>query len=126
MVEKKEQGENDYVKDAEVTLKNIRIDKMDGERIGKITFETEKGNITWKPKVDHKEFQNGMEIHEKLIMKVSELPEKLLKIASTLQEKGTLRLKVSYALFTTERDGEEVTYRYIPSLKVLDTQWELL
>ena len=115
-----EKQQNEFAEKVEVTLKNIRVDMFDGEAIKKITFETDKGNVTWKPKVDKKTFQGGLELHNLEAMKITAIPDKLAKMASGVQDEGTVDLEICYAIFNKEVDGEEVSYRYIQSLKTFD------
>jgi len=97
----------------------------DGDEIKKIRFDTDTGEITWKPKVSESDYVEGIKRIKSRTMKISDLPEKLKDLGKTIAEKGKVKLKVSYMLMTKEVDGIENKYRYITSIKAFES-WEIL
>lgn len=118
------ENENEFVMDRKVKVTEVGI-RADNEEVQQVRIKTDIGHITWKPKVLNETFEKGIVVSSMVRMKKDQLPQKILDIAQKVQEKGSCDVKVSYATFTKEVDGEEVTYRFIRSEKTLD-HWEIV
>jgi len=109
---------------AQIILTGIKLEMEAEEKIKRLAFETNKGTITWKPMVEKKVFQQGFEVFRRVQMSFEELPEKLQAWANILQKEGKMHIIANYTVMTVEKDGEEVSYRFITSEKTLNT-WEV-
>jgi len=107
--------ERDYAKDVELTVLAVEVvtSLKDSEKIEKIIFKTNKGNITHKPKVDTSEFREGIKVLKKTSPYFAEMPEIVKELGRQLQINPSVKVKGSYAIWNTEADGEKVTYRYV-------------
>jgi hypothetical protein len=116
----------EQVDKATVVITGIKaeMEKDNSELIKRISFETNKGAITWKPKTDKKVFQNGFQVIRTLPMTLEELPDKMKVWANIIQTEGKIIAIVNYTTMTVDKDGEDVTYRFITSEKAFAT-WEL-
>jgi len=125
MEEKEKQIE--YINKVDVTLTAIEVETNPNnqEEVTRLKFNTDKGFITWKPKKQKSEYRNGLNILKIVPYTIDSLPSKLLTIAKVIQEKGNIRLNVSYTLMTVEKDGFDKEYRFFTSEKIFDT-WEIL
>lgn len=117
--------DNEMAKDVEVTIKGVKLELWDEEKIKKIRFDTDRGDITWKPKATASKIVGGFVIETSEPMRYSEIPPKLADIGKKCQENGSCKVKLTYFVFKKEVDGEEMTYRYINSIKVFE-KWEIL
>lgn len=120
-----EQQQNEFVEKAEVVLKSIKLEIGDNQEIKRIRFVTDKGDITWKPFLFKTKWMNGFDCTVKESMTFDDVPKKLKKWASEIQDEGMMKVRVSYAIFNKDVDGEMQQYRYIRSEKTFDT-WEEL
>lgn len=114
------------VEKAMVVITGIKaeMEKDNQELIKRLSFETQKGVITWKPKIDKKIFQNGFQVVRTMSMTLEELPDKLKAWANIIQTEGKLVAVVNYTTMTLDKDGDEVTYRFITSEKAFNL-WEV-
>jgi len=117
--EKKDKG---FVTGAEVTLKEIelKVNRANEEQVDKITFKTDKGDITWKPKVHKNTYEGGFKVQKTKAMERDYLPAKLKKMAEMLADRGQLKVNVNYHWWNTEQDGVPVSYRFIQSVKTFE------
>lgn len=122
-----EQKDKGFVEDREVTVSTIelKVNRNNEEVIDKITLETNKGNITWKPKVSKTTYEGGFKVLNVVSMEKDLIPKILQEIAAISNERGTCKVKLSYTWWKTEQDGEKVTYRFITSAKTLE-KWKIL
>lgn len=122
-----EEAKNEYVEGKEVKITSIDLDMFteNKDEIRRITFVTDVGNITWKPKIQHEEFQNGFKLVKKIAMSLSFMPEKLEEMAKLIAENNSVRVKAHYYIFEKEIEGETSKYRYISSIKTFD-KWEII
>ena len=124
---KKPLKEKDFVDGVEVTLSVVTVETnpKNNVEVSKVIFETNKGNITFKPKISRSTFQDGLKIVVKEPITVGEVPDKVREIGRIAAEKGRVKVLVSYNVWNTEKDGEPITYRFITSEKTLDT-WKII
>ena len=118
-----EKSENEFVEKAEVVLKSIKLELGENQEIRRIRFITDKGDITWKPFLMKTKWISGFDCTVKESMSFDDVPKKLKKWANEIQDEGQMKVKVSYAIFKKEVDGEMQQYRYISSEKTFDS-WE--
>lgn len=116
-----------YVENAEIIVSEvqIKVNQRNEQQVDKLTFVSDKGNITWKPKLQKSQFQGGLKVIRTVPMEMDLLPKKLREIGMICQEKGHCKLKVCYTLWETEADGTKAIYRFITSEKTFD-KWEIL
>jgi len=124
MEEKPKKTEN--VKDKEKNLVKIQSETEE-QQMKRIKFIFEDDFIvTWKPKVEKKEYINGIELIKKCSMEITDMPLKLIKLAQQVNKQGYVKLKISYKVMTTvDGDGNPVKYRFIISEKTFNS-WEIL
>ena len=117
-----EKKETEFVQGVEVVLTGIEVEteNNDPTMVKRIKFDTNKGNITFKPKLHKEEFRNGLKITSVVPCTVETIPQKIIDMAKKIQELGSLRLNVEYTVMSTEKDGEEVKYRFITSMKTFE------
>ena len=116
----------EYVSSKEVVLTGISAKKAkDSEVCEKLTFRTNIGDITWKPKQIKKTFQNGIEVEQVVPYEIGLLPKKVEEWGKLLAEKGHLRVTVDYTKMTVDKDGGLAEYRFITSEKTLVDKWVL-
>jgi len=115
----------DKVENVQIVITKVSVDlnPRDPKLVDKVSFKTEKGDITFRPKETVSEFQEGIEINKVESLKLANLPQKIKDIASACSEKGKKEVKGSYSALTKTVDNEKVTYRYIYA-KDLEN-WEL-
>lgn len=125
----KQPMETERVNNVEVLITGIkrmlRHNDDDVEIVYRIHFETEKGDITWKPKIFKSVFENGFQSIREVQSEVDELPEKLKAWANIVHKEGKIRALVSYTLGKGTQDGKEKDFRFIRSEKEFAT-WEVL
>ncbi len=119
--------EKEFVNDAEIVVSKVLLETnpKEPEEVNRVVMETEKGRITYKPKIEKTEFRDGFQITRKQPCKYTEMPLLLLDIAKQIQKTSRCKVKASYNVWNTEQDGSPVTYRFIQSEKTLD-KWEIL
>lgn len=122
MEEKKE-----FIEGAEVIVSTVelKMNSRNPDSIDKVTFISDKGNITWKPKIQRSHYEGGFKVTETVAMEKDFIPEKLSNIAQIANETGKVKLKVCYHTWQTEMDGNPITYRFILSLKQFE-EWEII
>lgn len=127
-----EDGKSNLLKDKAITVKSVLLEqsKEDVTRIAKIRFETNIGDITWKPKLNETKFMsiNGVNVPTRSIvdMKYDNVPAKITDIVKKIQEKGDIKMKVDYMKFdTTDAENHAVSYRFINSEKLLE-RWTFI
>ena len=111
--------------EVEITKVSLNMNVRKPDCIDKITFETNKGNITIKPKIENSEFQNGFELKKIEPISIIQLPEIIKKIAEKTVKEKVCKTKVSYGTIETQNDGENVTYRFLTAISQFEN-WEIL
>lgn len=120
--------EKDYVEGAEIQVSGVSVNTnpRDPEEIFRVVIEFNEGKqVTWKPKIKKEEFKDGIKIVNTVPMKLSELPSKLKQIGKIVNMKGFCKVKASYNVWNTEKDGNPITYRFVQGLNPFD-KWEVL
>lgn len=128
MEQKKEEvKDHDYMEGVEVEITEIEVrpDKLNPEEVQQVRIHTNKGDITYRPKVEKTEHRKGLVIKRKVACLIDDLPEKLTKMAELIAQHGKITVNVAYSIWNTDKDGEAVTYRFIQGAKTLD-QWVIL
>jgi len=117
----------EHIKGVEVELTKVSIESNPNnqEEIKKITFETNKGNITWKPKVIRTRRVAGCEVKDKVAMQMEKMPENLKKLGTMAHNEGRVILLVNYTLMNTTMDGEPREFRFITSEKTFN-DWKII
>jgi len=108
-----------------VTGVQVITNPYDEQEIQKVIFETAKGNISHKPKMKVSEFRNGIEFLTVKSCTVDKMHPKILEIGLEIKNKGGANVKMCYNTWKTEKDGEEVTYRFVQHASTL-AKWELV
>ncbi len=121
------EDEKKYVENVEVVVTEVQVktNQRNEQKVDKLTFVTDKGNITWKPKQEKSQFQGGLKVISTIPLEMDLLPKKLHKIGIACQEKGHCKMKVCYTLWETEVDGTKTIYRFITSEKQFQ-KWEII
>ena len=116
------EDEKGFVPDRVIILKEVELvaSRDNQQQIEKVNFVCDKFNITWKPKLHKTRHQGGFTIKETVPMEIDFLPKKLQELAMAASEAGQIEVRACYQYWTTEKDGQEVTYRFLNS----DTQLE--
>jgi len=127
MEKTQELKERDYMEGVEVQINEIEVQtsKLDREQVEKIRFHTNKGDITYKPKVERTENRNGLLIKRREACLIDDLPEKITNMANMIAKSGTITVVVAYSIWNTEKDGEAVTYRFIQGAATL-AKWHVV
>ena len=123
-----EDKENKYVKDKEVLITAIELETSPKSvtDIMKVRIKTNVGDITWKSRKQVAKIVNGFKLMAFVPINIEDLPHILKDIASITMEKCICKAKVEYSIMkTTDAEGQEVTYRFILSDKILDN-WKIL
>ena len=112
----------DFCEDFVVTVTDMVIDMDLREKteISRISFETNKGRITYKPKISKEVYEGALKIRNEKRAKLSDLPQIITTIGEKLRDGGKCEVTASYFAWNTYKDDEPVTYRYVPSGNVLD------
>jgi hypothetical protein len=126
-IKKMEKTERDFAQGVEVTISavEVRTNPRNPEEVTKIAFETNKGRITYKPKVTKEEYRDGLKILSTASASLGDLPEIIKVIGSTIASKGNCVVKASYNLWDTEVDGEAVTYRFVQGESMIRS-WQIV
>ena len=115
----------EFVRESEVVVDGIRLD-MENEKIKKLYFTTDIGEITWKPKKRVEEFVDGFKTEQFALMSISDLPDKIKQIRDYIKDKGKCTVKANYQLMTTTNpENQVVKYRFITSATFLDN-WNIV
>jgi len=111
----KERKERDYAKEVTITVTGVeaKMDHVEAEVVKQMVFITNVGNITYKPKVAHEEFREGIKLLSQKSAIWLELPGIIKEISKRVLADGKCLVKASYAIWNTEKDGVPVTYRFI-------------
>lgn len=122
-----EKKEFEIVKDLEVNIKGAEVEtnQYNATEVKKITFNSDKGPITWKPKIRRSRIIDGLKITNVGPMELNDLPKKVYEIADRASSLGSIKVKVSYSTMKTEKDNTPVTYRFINSLETFN-RWVIL
>ena len=116
----------EYITKKECVLTGITARKSKtNEECEKVTFRTNIGDITWKPKTIKKSFRCGIEVEETVMHEIDMLPKKLQDWAKMLAEKGHMQVTIDYTKMTVDKDGTPTEYRFITSEKTLNENWIL-
>lgn len=120
-----EKKEKDFASDIEIEITKVNVKaKHETGEVSKVEFETNKGKITWKPKAEKTEMVRGIAKQTIAPCLFDDLPEKVFEIAREANDKGLVRVKASYSIWNTEKDGEPVTYRFVMG-SVFD-KWQII
>jgi len=111
--------------EVQVNAVSIKTSNSNSGEVSKIIFETNKGNITWKPKIEKIEHRNGLKIIKKVPCLIDDLPKKVTDIATIATNDGKCTVIVCYNWWKTENDGQPVTYRFLLSETTLD-KWKVI
>jgi hypothetical protein len=123
-----EKKEKDYVEGVDIRISDIEVktNRTEPEKVEKVIFSTNKGNISYKPKAIVTEHRKGLSIKRQDQVLIDDLDPKIIEIAEKIvSSAGGVLVKASYHIWNTEKDGEEVTYRFITSKVTLD-KWEII
>lgn len=123
----KDEMKVEVIKDAEfeITGVDLEMNPQKESEVKRIRFKTNKGDITWKPKVTKKQLMDGLTILKTVSMELGQLPKKLSEIGEITSDKGRIKVKGQYSKGVAIQDGNEITYRFITSGKTFD-KWELI
>ena len=118
--------DREYVKDAEVEITSVEaaVDSKT-ETVSRVVFETSKGRITYKPKVEKANYIEGIKMVQNVPCNPMELSESIREVGRAINSRGTIKVIVTYQVWTTEKDGEPVTYRYVNGRKMMDS-WKVI
>ena len=127
MKKKQEKKEYEYVDGVEVEITEIEVipTSDNPEEVHQIRFHTNKGDITYKPKIEKIEHRKGMAIKRKIACLIDDLPEKIPKMSELIAKHAKITVSVSYTAWTTEKDGEPKVYRFLQGAAVLE-KWIIL
>lgn len=116
----------EIIKDREVRIGEVNVQPFynDAERVQRIVFKTDQGDITFKPKMLEEEHRGGIKYTKLVHCKVDELPEIVKRIGVLIASRGLTITKATYMAGTMEKDGQEVMYRFVQGEKMLE-QWEV-
>lgn len=120
--QQEEPKEFEFVKDIEFEITHIEITTAIQT---KVTFSTNKGNITWKPKAEITENYRGIPVKKKIDATPDTLPDKLYEIQQVIHKNGSCKVKGSYTILKTKMDGEPKEYRFIKGINPLET-WAII
>ena len=125
--EQEEKKEFECVEGVEVELTEVEIKPTseNPEEVHQVRFHTNKGEITYKPKIEQIEHRKGMNIKRKVPCLIDDLPEKIPKMAELIGKHGKITVNVAYTAMKMMKDGEEVTYRFISGGATLE-KWIIL
>ena len=117
-----EPKEHDYMEGVEVDITEIevRTARENPEEVSQVRFHTNKGDITYKPKIEKTEHRKGLAIKRKVSCFIDDLPEKITKMADLIAKNNKITVNVAYSTWNTEKDGESVTYRFIQGASTLE------
>ena len=117
--------QTEIVKDAEVILKGIELEMnpQNQDEVKRIRFKTDKGDITWKPKMQKTQLMDGLKIQRTQSMELGDLPKKLSTWGTQLSDVGSIKLKIQYTKMVADVDGCDTVYRFITAEKTFD-RWE--
>ena len=105
---------NEQIKDRELNIFSMIVEKNQYDKVQKISMTTDKGEkITHKPITTLKEFEGAFQIEKEVQPIISELPPIFFEIASALKEKGKVLIKASYTVWNKVVDGEVTSIRYV-------------
>lgn len=93
--------------------------------VGKISFITDGGSITWKPKVDRSVYQEGFKVTTQTKATMDELPDNVKEMAKTTTEKGFCNVKAVYMVWDKMQDGQPVQIVFVNGFKQM-LQWEII
>jgi hypothetical protein len=115
----------EFIKEVPVTITGIEVETNPQEvlEVKRIKFITDKGDITFKPKVEKETYQDGMKILSTVPVNTNEIPEEIRAVAKTIQTKGSIKMLVNYTLMKTMQDNEPKEYRFITSMKTFK-EWK--
>jgi len=122
-METKERDYADSIK-IEVTGVEVQTNMNNVEEVKKVVFETNKGSISYKPKIAKQEYRDGLKIGSIVPALVDDIPDIIRSIAKEASNKGKCIVTASYHIWNTEKDGEPVTYRYVQGSTMLD-KWKI-
>jgi len=121
-----EHKERDFVEEAKVRIVGVQVitNPYDPEEVKRIVFETDKGQITHKPKMAVEEFRNGIQFCSIKNTTVDKLPRIVNLIGRQIQLNNFVNAIVCYSIWNTEKDGAPVTYRFVQYGSQLE-KWRL-
>lgn len=122
-----EKKEREYADNLPIEVISVKVNAnnpKNEEEVQKVIFETTKGSISFKPKVDTVSMRNGLEVHKQELCMINDLPAIITDIAKIVTTKGKCKLHATYQIWNTQTDGEEVTYRYVQN-KLMMLKWTI-
>lgn len=116
-----EQKEHEHISGAEVTITGVDV-KLDKYNVGvfQVRFETDKSDITYKPKTIKTEYVEGLKVNKVVPCKIEELPQVIKDIGKKCQTNGKCRVNVHYNVWNTTKDGCDVTYRFVQGQNMMN------
>lgn len=112
-------------KKVEIKKVTADMDFFDETKVKKMTFETDKGNITFKPKTTKTELKLGIETNFKAQCTIDQVPQIIKDIAAEINTKGSVQAIVHYIKGEMEYDGETKTYRWVQGDKMIES-WKII
>ena len=122
-----EKKERDFAKEVTLTVTSVeaKMDQRDTEVINQMVFVTNVGNITYRPKVNHEEYREGIKMLSQKPAIMLELPGIVKEISKKVQADGKCLVTASYSIWNTQKDGVDVTYRFIQGASTM-LKWAIL
>jgi hypothetical protein len=119
--------ESEFIKGAEIIITGVEAIAhfKDEQKIEKVIFKTDKGDITHKPKVEDSNFVESIKVKTKTQPYIQELATVIKDIARICQLKGHCKVKGDYSILTVEKDGQKETYRFVQYPSQLD-RWLII
>ena len=119
--------EMEYIDNVQLKVTEIELEtsKVNEHEVSKVIFTTNKGRITHKPKTTESKYQAGLKVTRSVPCMVADLPKAITKMGLALQNAPHgIIVKATYTAWNTEKDGEQVIYRFING-KMID-KWEIV
>ena len=114
---KEEKPDVKYVEGVDKKISKVEIepDKYDQQRVERVRFVAEDGDITWKPKVEQEEKRGGAVIKRRIGYLIDDFLEieKVKHIIDEIREKGIAKINLCYSYIEDVKDGQKVTYRFV-------------
>ena len=122
--EPKEKG---FIEDREKVITEVELieNRLNSQQIDKLIFASADGNITWKPKHTTHSYEGGIKVTKTVPMEKDLIPKLVQQIALESNEKGAVKVIVAYNYMVVEKDGKDVTYRFLNSEKTLE-KWQII
>ena len=109
----------------EITEIEVKPASDNPEEVIQVRFHTNKGEITYKPKVEKIEHRKGLTIKRKVPCLIDDLPEKIPKMSELIAKHAKITVCVAYTAWHTEKDGEPKIYRFLQGAATLE-KWVIV